>query len=378
MANQVYANGREVACKAADGKSTSAFPDVCFLPPDKTPATPLGIPTPLPNTAFASDTTEGSKNIKISGKEVMLKQQSYFKKSTGNEASKATQKKGFLTSTEEGRAYFNSWSMDVKFEGENVVRHLDLTTHNHASKQPGQTPPWAYTDTGAFATSEHCAKDRKRTKTQCTGDKKKDCPKPGPAFKSDPCVQAKRCQLVPYRPKSGCCPGQTGHHLVPKRAFKGRGGYKPNKAPCVCAEGFSWHRNDASAFPDAEKTHPDLHDIQDYLEREAIDSPLPGRSPESAMTYSETRNSAVAAHQAVFPESGCNPDCLKAQLDAYHKEEAGVKEDDPVRTPGGLRRLDQIEKTARDPSLVAKAREVLSAIAEKAAKVSQTIGGPGF
>ncbi len=29
--------------------------------------------------------------------------------------------------------------MDVKFEGENVVRHLDLTTHNHASS-PGNSP----------------------------------------------------------------------------------------------------------------------------------------------------------------------------------------------------------------------------------------------
>jgi hypothetical protein len=144
MANQVYANGRELACKAADGKTVSAFPDVCFMPPDKTPATPLGVPTPLPNTAFASDTTDGTKNIKITGKEIMLKDASCFKKSTGNEASKPTQKKGLVTSTEEGKAYFNSWSMDVKFEAANVVRHMDLTTHNHASK-PGQTPPFPHT-----------------------------------------------------------------------------------------------------------------------------------------------------------------------------------------------------------------------------------------
>jgi hypothetical protein len=35
--------------------------------------------------------------------------------------------------------------MDVKVEGENVVRMMDLTTHNHAS-MPGNTPPWPYTD----------------------------------------------------------------------------------------------------------------------------------------------------------------------------------------------------------------------------------------
>ena len=34
MSNQVYANGREVACKAAAGKSICAFPDVCMTPPE--------------------------------------------------------------------------------------------------------------------------------------------------------------------------------------------------------------------------------------------------------------------------------------------------------------------------------------------------------
>ena len=30
MADEVYANGRDVACKAGDGKSICAFPDVCL------------------------------------------------------------------------------------------------------------------------------------------------------------------------------------------------------------------------------------------------------------------------------------------------------------------------------------------------------------
>jgi hypothetical protein len=143
MANDVFANGREVSCKAADGKSIAAFPDVCFTPP-QTPATPPGVPIPYPNTAFAKDTTSGSKNVKISGKEVMLKNKSYFKTSTGDEAGCAP-KKGIITSKIKGKVYFNSWSMDVKVEGQNVVRHMDLTTHNHAS-QIGQTPPTGYVD----------------------------------------------------------------------------------------------------------------------------------------------------------------------------------------------------------------------------------------
>lgn len=143
MANQVYANNMEVSCKAADGKSICAFPDVCFTPP-QTPATPPGVPIPYPNTGMASDTTDGSTSVKISGKEVMLKNKSYFKKSMGDEAGCAP-KKGVITSKNMGKVYFTKWSMDVKVEGENVVRMGDLTTHNHGSS-PGNGPPWLYAD----------------------------------------------------------------------------------------------------------------------------------------------------------------------------------------------------------------------------------------
>ncbi len=70
MANEVYANNMEVACKAGQGKSICAFPDVCFTPP-QTPATPPGVPIPYPNTGMDSDTTDGSKTVQISGQEVM-------------------------------------------------------------------------------------------------------------------------------------------------------------------------------------------------------------------------------------------------------------------------------------------------------------------
>ncbi len=139
MANDVFANGREISCKKADGKIICEFPDVCFTPPEN-PATPPGVPVPYPNTAYAKDTTKGSKNVKISGQEIMLKNKSYFKKSIGDEAGSAA-KKGVITSTNKGKAYFISWSSDVKVEGENVVRHLDMTTSNHASPMAnGSTP----------------------------------------------------------------------------------------------------------------------------------------------------------------------------------------------------------------------------------------------
>ena len=107
MANQVYANNMEISCKAADGKSICAFPDVCFTPP-QTPATPPGVPIPYPNTGMASDCTDGSSSVKISGKEVMLKNKSYFKRSMGDEAGCAP-KKGVVTSKNMGKVYFIMW-----------------------------------------------------------------------------------------------------------------------------------------------------------------------------------------------------------------------------------------------------------------------------
>lgn len=153
MANNVFANGREISCKAGDGKTICEFPDVCFTPPEN-PATPPGVPIPYPNTAFSKDTSSGSKTVKISSKEVMLKNKSFFKTSTGDEAG-CTAKKGVITSKIKGKAYFISWSMDVKIEGENVVRHLDMTTNNHASPVANGAAPMVHTDEIAES-SEDC------------------------------------------------------------------------------------------------------------------------------------------------------------------------------------------------------------------------------
>src|SRR5262245_50068723 len=259
MANDVFANSREVACKAGSGKSICAFPDVCFTPPT-TPATPPGVPIPYPNTGVDGDTTSGSKTVKITGQEVMLKNKSYFKTSTGGEAGCAP-KKGVVTSVNRGKVYFNAWSMDVKIEGENAVRHLDITTHNHASF-PGNSPTWPFLDE-ANAGSGACAELRKEVKEKCveikqqgvtqvgtqaigsgttptatgtllvrTKPRRKGAPtsiKRAESIKAmcdDPdCSKALKCVLSPYDP-SNCCPQpqpsppvQTPHHIVPKSQF---------------------------------------------------------------------------------------------------------------------------------------------------------------
>ena len=66
----------------------------------------------------------GSKTVMIKGKEVMLKDQSFYKTSPlGDEAATRWPGAGVITHVITGKTYFVAWSMDVKFEGQNVDRH---------------------------------------------------------------------------------------------------------------------------------------------------------------------------------------------------------------------------------------------------------------
>ncbi len=178
MANNVFANGLEIACKAADGKAIAAFPDPCFTPPSP----PAGwIPVPYPNTAYAKDTANASKTVMISGKPVMKKDVSYFKTSTGNEA--AAGPKGVVSGVKKGKAYFTSWSMNVKVEGKNVDRHTDMTTHNHGSKM-GNAGPWYYADEANSKTA--CQSTRNKVEKKCKGENKGES-----AWKKNHCGKAK-------------------------------------------------------------------------------------------------------------------------------------------------------------------------------------------
>jgi hypothetical protein len=296
MSNDVYANGREVACKSGSGKSPCAFPDVCFTPP-LTPATPPGVPVPYPNTGFESDTTQGSKTVKINNKEVMLRNKSYFSKSTGDEAGCAP-KKNIITSVNRGKVYFVSWSMDVKFEGENVVRHLDLTTHNHASS-PGATPP--FPDLSKMTVGrETCAKifAREHINVHRHGDK--DCPD---GYQSDHILQ------------NACFEnsrGGGGITTCPK--------YNVNDAPCICLKGKS---------TDEGEQH--YKKTQDQVEMECEWR----ANGQKSVSYKETRdkNLQAVADSRSTPPSKAAMTCLKKVVDHYFKNHLGLKDDDPVRVP---------------------------------------------
>jgi len=165
MTNDVFANNLEIACKAGDGKSVACFPDPCFSPPSP----PAGwVLLPYANTAYAKDTSNASKTVFISGKPIMKKDVSYFKTSTGDEP--AAGPKGLITGVKKGKAYFTSWSMNVKIEGKNVDRHTDGITHNHGS-QPGNTGMWHFWDTAFFGAP--CNSERNRVEKACGGMVKK-------------------------------------------------------------------------------------------------------------------------------------------------------------------------------------------------------------
>ncbi len=294
MGNDVYANGREISCKAGQGKSICAFPDVCFTPP-QTPATPPGVPVPYPNTGMDSDCSDGSKSVKISGQEVMLKNRSYFSKSMGDEAGCAP-KKGVVTSTIQGKVYFVAWSMDVKFEGENVVRHLDMTTHNHASPTPN-TPPWVHIAKMFFA--------------------------PGGV-----CSGMEHLKLQPYNkpcPNTKSGKKQTGHHLIPGRCMRGKKGYNHGKAPVICVSRGNQHQG----------SHKRCHAKFDPVE-------LNHFNKKKDFKYGTARDTAAAS-----AGGACNPPkelskaeqaCVGAQLDAYYKAKPptgpGCRETTTIRSSG--------------------------------------------
>ena len=337
MGNQVYANMMEVSCKAGSGKAICAFPDVCFTPP-LTPATPPGVPIPYPNTGMDSDTSSGSSTVKISGQEVMLKNKSYFSKSTGDEAGSAP-KKGVATSQIKGKVYFNAWSMDVKVEGENVVRHLDLTTHNHASF-PGDTPTWPFLAKQTVSKEVGPCKDEIKEEKKACADCEPHTPGGKDPCSSDKCQQARKCMLAPYNaPKKEypnthrCCDGLTGHHVVPVQDFskpgKPRGrplnnsvkNYEEDLAPCVCAEG---------------EDHKDYQDVPPYQLKE---HGLLGNANIAARENKGLANGEKACYRdlsacgaesvhEVFPQ--CSAACIQAQLDNYHEMEAKIPPNKPV------------------------------------------------
>jgi hypothetical protein len=127
MANFVGVNKMSVVTKDSNGTSV-AFPDVC-----KTPSPGGPIPIPYPNIARSADTAQASKTVTVAGSPPCLKD-SHFSTSTGDEA--GTAGGGVTSGKTKGKAEFVNFSFDVKIEGKNVARAMDLMLHNDKNTPP--------------------------------------------------------------------------------------------------------------------------------------------------------------------------------------------------------------------------------------------------
>ncbi|WP_379674930.1 hypothetical protein [Massilia antarctica] len=146
------------------------------------------------------------------------------------------------------------------------------------------------------------------------------------AAHADPCIKARKCLLIPYMDAdktaagNGCCPGQTGHHLLPsamfdqyapelnsdkktyKRKMKNDGrrpcwkGYEHNAALTICLEGTT----NRSANGSHGHAHKETGDILDRFRKSAD------------MPYTDARNEVADMFATMF---GCDSKCLSEQLD---------------------------------------------------------------
>jgi hypothetical protein len=132
------------------------------------------------------------------------------------------------------------------------------------------------------------------------------------------CTRARRCKLVSFNKTDtenslggyGCCPGQTGHHVLPDEMTKDGNctGYTKGSAPTVCVEGVN----------NGNGSHKLIHD--------SMDNGIQGHKEsifnlkKNQISYGKARDLGISSVQRTFPESKCDAKCLRAQLDAYYKD----------------------------------------------------------
>lgn len=122
MGATVTANSPNTLVHKKSGGKSPVFPDVC-----KTPAPPAPpVPIPYPNIAFSKDASQTANSVKADGQKIM-KKSSVFSTSTGDEAGSIG---GVISNCVKGKAQFILYSFDIKAEGENVPRNMDMMKQN--------------------------------------------------------------------------------------------------------------------------------------------------------------------------------------------------------------------------------------------------------
>lgn len=167
----------------------------------------------------------------------------------------------------------------------------------------------------------------------------------------EPCLRARKCMLVPYDDSQknlkgpgniakGCCPGQTGHHLIPDsymfrerscsdgseadvESKKGKPAkekvcqdYDGDKAPTICVEGTSWHKGSHKAMH--QNFEKNLHDSYKVAGAE--------------VPMDDAREAALDGMEQTFPLSMCSKKCMETQLKNYYNQ--ACKKDQGILDPG--------------------------------------------
>lgn len=361
----VYVNNRSACSKASTGWSPAATPDPCVSPGP--------VVVPYPNTSKATDLKKGTTTVFIKNKMVSQKNKSYFSTSIGDEPATPGLSKGVATGVIRGKSYFTSWSQNVKFEGLAVNRHQDLMTHNHGSNPPN-TPPFPFLDGASDTEKNRCSNELQSVTTECGDGKKINDAKIDAACKKlvgvawntrtnpnqatevyerlnttavdpqrnkeedatkaanrqqqivekDPCLKARRCSLFKYSDKKGCCPAQTGHHLISDASIKHNSNngnctnYNKDDAPVVCAEGASWSIG----------SHKRLHEELGKLNQLELQQNIQNKKADATQIgLDRAIDVSTDSFDNAFPKSGCRKDCIKAQLEAYYKKECNSSAD---------------------------------------------------
>jgi hypothetical protein len=258
----------------------------------------------------------------------MLKNKSYFKKCSGDEAATKSLGQGVVTHTIGGKVYFAAWSANVRAEGENVVRHLDLMTSNHASPMANESVPIVETEKMSPPDHESCADYANDAATACENAKpkmrtikkgKRKGKKTQDGLNcSKACKKAKQCILVPKgKDKKQCCsPNTTGDHLIEDHWTKGAPDFKgiPNLysgAPCMCVNKSRYHGK-----------HGVAHGIRGVLEDRKIGQQL---------NYQEAKKMTLTSFDHANPRHKCDKKCIEKQLDDFYGPDGNKQCNTPTR-----------------------------------------------
>ncbi len=163
---------------------------------------------------------------------------------------------------------------------------------------------------------------------------------------ANPCIMARRCSLVPYdktggknaskdtedtssgreqaKTGQGCCPGQTGHHVLPGAMFDTGNNpcgkpYDHKKAPVICLEGAN--------------NHVGSHGIAHKGLKKSIDK-YKEENPGKPISYKDASARAIAAVQ--LTNLLCSTACLQAQLDKFYKDGMKCRNDAQLKPNAGM------------------------------------------